>query len=97
MDLINKIPPLLTDNELINALSKCPPFDSSITLSKSERLIKLLDLYDLFIPTQMSVEIYNSLYFALIRSFNRKRKLYDKNQMIKNRKIIVFRISLPTS
>ena len=88
MDLINKIPPLLTDNELINALSKCPPFDSSITLSKSERLIKLLDLYDLFIPTQMSVEIYNSLYFALIRSFNRKRKLYDKNQMIKNRKII---------
>lgn len=88
MNLIDKIPPLLTDMELTKALSKYPHYDSNAHLTKSERLLKLLDMYDLFIPTKMSVEIYNTLYFALVRSFKRKSNLYNNNQMLKNRKVI---------
>lgn len=88
MILIDRIPPLLTDKELIKALSKCPHYDSNLTLTKSERLLKLLDIYDLFIPTHMSVEIYNTLYFSLVRSLNRKATLIDNLQMLENRKIM---------
>ena len=36
--------------------------------SSAERLIALSDIYDVYIPSQMSVEIYHKLYMGLMRS-----------------------------
>lgn len=88
MNLIDRIPPLLTDKELIKALSKQPHFDSNMPLTKSERLLRLLDIYDIYIPTKMSTEIYNTIYFSLVRSYQRKSKLYAEFQMNQNRRVI---------
>ena len=88
MDLLSKFSPYLMDNELINALSKSPFFESKIPLTKAETLIKLLDIYDVFIPTHMSIEIYNTLYFSLVRSINRKSQMFNFKQLNNNRKII---------
>lgn len=88
MNLIDKIPPYLMDQELIKALSKSPHYDTNIPLSKSERLLKLLDVYDIFIPTKISVEIYNTLYFAMVRSINRKNNFLQSQNMLQNRKIM---------
>lgn len=87
MNLLDRIPRLLVDNELERALSHYPE-DVETKLSKSERLLKLLNLYDFFIPTQMNIEIYNQIYFGLVRSFQRKQLLYGNNQMTENRKVI---------
>lgn len=87
MNLTDKIPPFLADNDLKKALSKSPHYDRNAHMSKEERLVKLLDIFDLFVPTKMSVEIYNTLYFAMVRSINRKNNLLQ-SQTLNNRKIM---------
>ena len=87
MNLTDKMPPYYTDNELTKKLSVLPEIKSDDT-SKQSRLLNLLSVYDLFIPTNMAREIYSTVYFALVRSLNRKSKLYDTYKMNDNRKVI---------
>ncbi len=72
--IINQLPKMLSGNELTNALSVLPAYDESIReQSETERLIALSDLYDIYIPSDMSREIYSKLYLALIRSLQKKQ------------------------
>lgn len=87
MNLTDKMPPYYTDNELTKKLSVLPEIKPDDT-SKQSRLLNLLSVYDLFIPTNMAREIYSTVYFALVRSLNRKSKLYDTYKMNDNRKVI---------
>ena len=67
------INPMLTGEELNNALRIIPEYDDSIrTNDKSTRLLALSDLYNIYIPSEMSEEIYSKLYLALLRSLNKK-------------------------
>ena len=72
MRLIELLPPLLTDEELLKALEKYPTFIKPISLTKSLRLIHTQDLYDVYVPNAMSVEIYNQIYLLLLQSCLRK-------------------------
>ena len=57
------LPPLLSGEDLINTLSYFPAYDDSIREQDSAtRLIGLTDLYKIYSPSVMSVEIYNKLY-----------------------------------
>ena len=68
------IPKMLTGDELIAALTYLPPYDDSIReKDTATRLNALSCLFDLYIPSQMSVEIYSKLYLSLIRSISKKR------------------------
>lgn len=69
-NLLDKIPPMLSGEELYNRLTDLPEYDRSIqTKNQTERFLSLSTLYDIYLPSEMSVEIYSKLYLALVRSF----------------------------
>ena len=62
MDFTSKLPEIKSGNELISALSIIPEYDESIcTQNQAVRLMALSDLYQIYVPSQMSIEIYNKL------------------------------------
>ena len=59
MTLIKRLPPMLSGDELEKALSILPEYDPNIVNeNEAMRLIALSDLYKVFVPNQMSKEIY---------------------------------------
>ena len=73
IDFTTKLPVMKSGNELISALSIIPEYDETICQqNQAVRLIALSDLYQIYIPSQMSLEIYSKLYLALLRSMQKK-------------------------
>ena len=72
--VIKELPDMLSGNELQNAMSIIPKYDKQIQKygGMTERLLKLSDLYSIYIPSQMSTEIYSKLYLGIIRSMQKK-------------------------
>ena len=88
-DIIKQIPPMLCGDELISALSIFPEYDTNIRYeSPAVRMMALSDIYNLYIPSQMSIEIYNKLYLSLIRSLQKKRTKTATRQQYENFKAI---------
>ena len=76
-------------NDLIAALSVFPEYDDSIRfLNEAVRLMALADLYTIYIPSQMSMEIYSKLYLSLLRSIQKKQTTISVRQQYENRKAI---------
>lgn len=68
----NCLPDMLAGDELIERLTVKPVYDESIrNQPMNVRLIELASLYDLYIPSQMSVEIYNKMYLSIMRSIQK--------------------------
>ncbi len=83
------LPDMYSGKELNQRLAVLPPFDPSIrNAPDTERLIALQTVYDIFVPTQMSREIYSKLYLALLHSLNKKQTIYAVKQANVNSKII---------
>ena len=73
-DAVKYMQPMLMGEELTKDLSVLPPYDPSIRdASTSERLIELSRLYDVYLPSPMTEEIYCKLYLALLRSLQKKQ------------------------
>lgn len=73
IDFTSKLPEMKSGNELISALSIIPEYDETIyQQNQAVRLMALSDLYQIYIPSQMSLEIYSKLYLALLRSMQKK-------------------------
>lgn len=73
IDFTTKLPEMKSGNELISALSIIPEYDKTICQqNQAVRLMALSDLYQIYIPSQMSLEIYSKLYLALFRSMQKK-------------------------
>ena len=72
--VIKELPDMLSGKELQKAMSIIPKYDKQIQKDGSitERLLKLSDLYSIYIPSQMSTEIYSKLYLGIIRSMQKK-------------------------
>ena len=88
-DLIVKLPPMLAGAELLSALEVLPEYDESIgDLDAATRLMALSDLYKLYLPSQMSVEIYSKLYLALLHSLQKKQTSLAIQQQIQNYRAI---------
>lgn len=72
-DIIRILPPMKSGNELLSALEVLPEYDSGICDANTPiRLMALSDLYRVYVPSRMSLEIYNKLYLALMRSLQKK-------------------------
>lgn len=72
--VIKELPDMLSGKELQKAMSIIPKYDKQIQEdgNMAERLLKLSDLYNIYIPSQMSTEIYSKLYLGIIRSMQKK-------------------------
>lgn len=88
-DMLYNIPKMKNGNELKDAISYLPEYDENIRYADvNTRLISLSDLYSIYIPSTMFIEIYNKLYLALIQSMQKKftqlsvKQRYENNKMI---------------
>ena len=73
IDFTTKLPEMKSGNELISALSIIPEYDKTICQqNQAVRLMALSDLYQIYIPSQMSLEIYSQL---INKDITRGRKI----------------------
>lgn len=86
-EIIHTLPPMKSGYELSSCLEVLPEYDISIcSCDVPTRLMALSDLYQIYIPSQMSLEIYSKLYLALLRSLQKKSTrlaVQQKNQNFK--------------
>lgn len=88
-NLVVKLPPMLAGRELLSALEVLPDYNESIRdLDAATRLMALSDLYKLYLPSRMSVEIYSKLYLALLRSLQKKQTSLAIQQQTQNYRAI---------
>lgn len=87
--LIWALPRMLSGDELMRALKVMPEYDPGVCdRDEAMRLMKLSDLYDIYLPSAMSVEIYSKLYLALIRSLQKKGSRLAVRQYAENYKAV---------
>ena len=88
-DVIHMLPPMKSGTELLSALEVLPEYDNSVCGSDaSVRLMALSDLYRIYVPNRMSLEIYSKLYLALLRSLQKKGTKLAVQQQNQNFKAI---------
>ena len=89
-DILNTLPKMKSGQELRTALEVLPEYDSSIRDADTPtRLMALSDLYRIYIPSQMSFEIYSKLYLALLRSLQKKGAKLAEQQQNQNYRAIL--------
>ena len=72
-DIIHILPSMKSGDDLFSILEVLPEYDESIcTAEVPVRLMALSDLYRIYVPSQMSLEIYSKMYLALLRSLQKK-------------------------
>lgn len=72
-NIMAKLPPMLSGEELKGRLEIKPFYDNSIRSKvKSERLMALNEIYNIYLPSVMSEEIYSKIYLAMLRSLQKK-------------------------
>ena len=89
-NVIRILPPMKSGNELLSALEVLPNYDAAICNTDTPvRLMALSDLYRVYVPNQMSLEIYSKLYLALMRSLQKKGTKLAVQQQNQNFKAIM--------
>ena len=90
-NFIRELPEMKSGEELVKALSVFPEYEDSVRYeSQTVRLMRLSDLYRIYVPSNMSTEIYAKLYLALLRSLQKKgtqvaiRQKYQNYNRIQN-------------
>lgn len=87
--IIDKLPKMLVGEELYEKSLALPDYNDNIRLQDAgNRLIALSDLYNIYIPSDMSTEIYCKLYLALVRSLQKKNTTDTIRQLNENHKMI---------
>lgn len=86
---------LKTGEALFEALEVLPDYTDDIRdKSKAYRLMALEDIYKIYVPSDMSIEIYNKLYMAMFHSLGKKEEKLIIEQQHENRKRILGNKSL---
>ena len=87
--LMRNMPPMLNMGRLKDCMTIKPIYDDSIrNENQVTRLMALSDIYTIYIPAQMSFEIYSKLYLALVRSLQKKTLQIAVKQRYENYKAI---------
>ena len=87
MDLIRQMPEMLSGQDLYEKLADIPAYDEEMReRSQTERLIELSTLYEIYLPSEMSIENYSKLYLALLRSLQKKGTNVAVQQSYQNHK-----------
>lgn len=72
-NIIQTIPPMKSGSDLLSELEVLPEYDDAVRAADVPvRLVALSDIYRIYIPSQMSLEIYSKLYLALLRTLQKK-------------------------
>lgn len=88
-DILACLPEMKSGKELASAMAVLPDYNDSIRFqNQAVRLMGLSDLYGVYIPSAMSIEIYSKLYLALLRSLQKKATRMAIKQSIENFKAI---------
>lgn len=94
LNLVEKMPKMLSGKALYDRLTDIPEYDETIReKSSTERLMALSTLYDIYLPSEMSVEIYSKLYLSLVRSLHKKGTQAAVQQSYQNHNTIMRRES----
>lgn len=89
-NIIHILPSMKSGDDLFSALEVLPKYEESIRgADVPVRLMALSDLYRIYVPSQMSLEIYSKMYLALIRSLQKKGTKLAVQQKNQNYKAIV--------
>ncbi|MDO5399213.1 MAG: TniB family NTP-binding protein [bacterium] len=89
-NIIDLLPKMIAGDDLTEALTIMPEYDKGIcNQDKAIRLMALSDLYRVYLPSQMTIEIYSKLYLALIRSLKKKVTKTAVRQQNANRQAIL--------
>lgn len=88
--ILSQLPEMKSGKELATALSVFPEYNEQLCYeSPAIRLMALSDLYKIYVPSQMSLEIYTKIYLALMQSLQKKntgtaiRQRYENHKAIK--------------
>lgn len=88
-NIVEKLPPMLSGEELKRRLEIKPFYDREIcSKGKSERLMALNEIYNIYLPSVMSEEIYSKIYLAMLRSLQKKEGKLAVQQRNENGKRI---------
>lgn len=89
-DIIRILPPMRAGEDLFSALEVLPKYDESIcTAEVPVRLMALSDLYRIYVPSRMSLEIYSKMYLALLRSLQKKGTKLAVQQKNQNYRAVI--------
>lgn len=89
-DIIRILPPMRAGEDLFSALEVLPKYDESIcTAEVPVRLMALSDLYRIYVPAQMSLEVYSKMYLALLRSLQKKGTKLAVQQKNQNYRAVI--------
>lgn len=89
-NFMDDLPRMKSGDELIAELTILPEFNPEICNADAPmRLMALSDLYRVYIPSQMSLEIYSKLYLALLRSMQKKGTKIAVHQQNQNYRAIM--------
>lgn len=84
-DILACLPEMKSGKELASAMAVLPDYNDSIRFqNQAVRLMGLSDLYGVYIPSAMSIEIYSKLYLALLRSLQKKSTRIAVKQSYEN-------------
>ena len=85
--IVDVMPEMKTGKELLDCLRETPEYPACIwEKSSMERLVALSDIYNVYIPSRMSVEIYHKLYMGLLRSMQKKESMQAVYQKYENQR-----------
>lgn len=86
-DLSEKIPPMLMGRELEQRLMHLPTYTPEIcNVDAGARLMALNRISEIYIPSQMTYEIYSKIYLAMLHSLYKKQTMDSVRQGNMNRK-----------
>ncbi|MCM1259159.1 MAG: TniB family NTP-binding protein [Roseburia sp.] len=73
-NLAEQMPKMLMGKNLEEAMVSLPPYDPQICdADATTRLMALNDIAEIYIPSQMSYEIYSKIYLAMLHSLKKKQ------------------------
>ena len=88
-ELIMHIPEMKQGQELISALSVLPEYHDNVrNENQAVRLMELSAIQRIYVPSEMSIEIYLKMYLALVRSLQKKSTNIAIKQRYENYKEI---------
>lgn len=87
--LMEKIPPMLIGAELAEKMKCLPEYNPDICKADAgTRLMQLNKLSEIYIPSQMSYEIYSKIYLSMLHSLGKKQTVEAVRQGTENHKKI---------
>lgn len=89
-NIIRVLPSMKSGDDLFSALEVLPEYDEAVRKAEVPvRLMALSDLYRIYVPSQMSMEIYSKMYLALLRSLQKKGTKMAIQQKNQNHKAVI--------